>query len=75
MHWINIFLWLSIIGATQRPAESLSIQTIRTDAIIGLVVAILWQHGSVRGFWRMKPKASKTLGNPEAPAASDRNLT
>jgi hypothetical protein len=57
MHIVNLFLWLAMLGAAFAPAET---QSAKIIAIAGLIVAALWQHATVRGFWRAKPETVVT---------------
>ena len=53
MHAINIALWFVVVSTTLHPLPSQA-GNAGPYAIAGLIFAILWQHGSVRGFFRAK---------------------
>jgi hypothetical protein len=48
---VNLLLWIAMLGATVAPAAG---QTARWTALIGFVVAALWEQSAVRGFLRRR---------------------
>jgi hypothetical protein len=52
-HWINVIMWLAMVGSIFAPRED---QSIKQIAVIGLILALCAQHAAVRGFFRSKKK-------------------
>lgn len=58
---VNLLLWLAMLGITFAPAPD---GAARWTAVAGLVVAALWEHSAVRGFFT--PKKESAPGVPPA---------
>ncbi len=59
---VNLLLWLAMVGATIAPG--MPDHVTKWIAVAGLVIAALWEHSAVRGFF--KPKKENVPGIPAA---------
>jgi len=51
---VNVILWLAMVGAVVGPASDHVVA--KWTAITGFVVAALWEHSVIRGFFKSKKK-------------------
>ncbi len=58
---VNLVLWLAMLGAVLSPAPD---NVAKWTAVAGLVIAALWEHSAVRGFF--KEKKNDELSAPAA---------